>query len=123
MFMIQYDELILLTEIWVFKLDPNISSLDELVAPKIYNYKGISNINNNSILQCIDISNDIEFNIPVSVEYGQVSTGFYIIAGKRSRIIEILYNIKKRPLMDITFNHIVSGYLNKLKEEKPEWII
>ena len=123
MFATQNKEFIIGGIIWVFKLDPNATSLKELGHPKAYIYKGKYSKPSGEFLLLYDNDNNTEKKVQVDIDSSQVATGHYIISQTRRRIIERVNNVARRPAINESYGFVASKYLEYLKVEKPEWII
>lgn len=123
MFVIDNKKLVIDDSIWVFHLDPNVTSIDELIYPKPYIYKGRYTNYNNDYIIINDAKTCEEIEIITINNFSQTETGNYIITNTRTDIIKKIRNVARRPALDITYKFIASEYLKYLQKEKPEWII
>jgi len=121
MFSVKNSDLVNGGIIWMFKLDPNVTSLKELGYPKAYIYKGRFSKPDEEYILIVD--NTQEIHIPARMNYSVCDTGFYILAPNRSRIIHVINNLAKRPILNGNFNFVASKYLELITHDKPEWII
>ena len=123
MFDVKNSELVIDGVLWVFKLDPLVTSVIELKDPKPYIYKGRFSKHMQEYL-LVEDDDLTEHKIFVDFSHSETSTGNYIISNRRNTLVNKLRILSvKNITIDLTYKLIAKAYIKELEESKPEWIL
>ncbi len=128
MFKIDHSDLIIGKNLWVFEVDE--SALINKTEPQLYEFIGGDKDSEGRLTSLFlkDLTVSTVKNIPCvfngyAPNENTLETHNYIIAPRRTRVIEIIKNVACRPALNEMMNGIPKQYLALLEEYKPELLI
>lgn len=128
MFKINHSDLIIGGNLWVFKVDE--SALVDNAEPKLYKYTGGKTDTEGRLISLFlqDTTADDALIVPCrfngyAPNENTLETNEYIIAPRRTRVIEVIRNVATRPILNDMWHGIPKKYLKLLEKYKPELLI